>query len=215
MPESQPEQSRTVILVEDDIPQEQDHTLDSQIPPLRHIRPRDDRHQRNEQLIRDTASAKSPSKKRQRNEAAVNSDDKDLRSASDRLRDTLGRQIKRREQQFRAKDAQREKSFLEEKELLQRRISRLEADIIQLNEQLRVSTLTNESIQRELDTAHGSRLLECSICFEQPDEWITLSCGHMFCARCRSLQILKSPEQGCALCKAPVTGCIRSCPFAG
>ncbi|KAJ5449494.1 uncharacterized protein N7458_005943 [Penicillium daleae] len=57
--------------------------------------------------------------------------------------------------------------------------------------------------------------LRCKICYEHPDRWATLACGHMFCLSCaENPENPKTPKK-CPLCRAPVKGFLPCYPFAG
>ncbi|CAG8908533.1 unnamed protein product [Penicillium egyptiacum] len=67
----------------------------------------------------------------------------------------------------------------------------------------------NKELREELSQL---RKLDCKICYMQPDRWVTLLCGHMFCKSCA--ENLMTPRR-CPICRAPCTGYVECKPFAG
>ena len=101
---------------------------------------------------------------------------------------------------------------------------------LQLQEKLRDSHCKNQKLQEELQQeqerhqknkeelrrASQRRILECPICFEQPDCWVTLLCGHLFCKKCIEEWIgnLERPNT-CPICRKSITGHVECNPYAG
>jgi rubrerythrin len=79
-------------------------------------------------------------------------------------------------------------------------------------DELRQEKERYQKAQADLSRERERRVLECKICYMQPDHWVTILCGHMVCESCaEKLEIPKS----CPICRAPSTGHIKCLPFAG
>ncbi|KAJ5768141.1 hypothetical protein N7533_000724 [Penicillium manginii] len=81
-----------------------------------------------------------------------------------------------------------------------------------LQDELRQERKSHRKTQGELYQERQKRNFKCKICYEQPDRWVTISCGHMFCESCTDK--LQRPKK-CPICRAPITGYIECLPFAG
>ncbi|PYH76329.1 hypothetical protein BO82DRAFT_208027 [Aspergillus uvarum CBS 121591] len=69
----------------------------------------------------------------------------------------------------------------------------------------------HQKTQEELSQQREKRVLECNICYRQPDRWVVIQCGHMFCRSC--FKALRT--EGCPTCRKEMTGFMGCYPFAG
>lgn len=53
-----------------------------------------------------------------------------------------------------------------------------------LQEKLRREREERQKMEGELFWERNKLVLECKICYMQPDSWMTLLCGHLFCNSC-------------------------------
>ncbi|KAJ5255839.1 hypothetical protein N7497_001549 [Penicillium chrysogenum] len=91
-------------------------------------------------------------------------------------------------------------------------VKRLKKENRMRQDELRQEKERYQKAQADLSRERERRVLECKICYMQPDHWVTILCGHMVCESCaEKLEIPKS----CPICRAPSTGHIKCLPFAG
>lgn len=90
-------------------------------------------------------------------------------------------------------------------EICDQKVEKLEKEVQELRNRL---LLQEDRHQEELSRR---RFLDCNICYEQPDCWHSLLCGHMICEPCAKLL----DQNACPLCRASFSGFIKCYPFAG
>lgn len=57
---------------------------------------------------------------------------------------------------------------------------------------------------------HPGCFLECTICFEAPDNPVVTFCGHLFCYACLSNWLrIQNKRRQCPVCKNPVSKVVR------
>ncbi|KAJ5971818.1 uncharacterized protein N7479_001736 [Penicillium vulpinum] len=81
-----------------------------------------------------------------------------------------------------------------------------------LRDELRQERERHQKTQEELSQQREKHILECKICYMQPDRWVLILCGHMVCRPCAGS--LGTMEK-CPICRVPITGYIGCYPFAG
>ncbi|KAF9882691.1 hypothetical protein FE257_005523 [Aspergillus nanangensis] len=92
-------------------------------------------------------------------------------------------------------------------------IQRLQEKNRILRDELLQERKNHKKTEEELSQQREKRILECKICYIQPDYWAAfIQCGHMVCKSCAGS--LGAMEK-CPICRAPTTGYIGSYPFAG
>lgn len=95
---------------------------------------------------------------------------------------------------------------------LDREIQLLQERNRMLRDELRLEREGHQKTQEELSQQRERRILDCRICYIQPDRWVTILCGHMVCKSCAGN--LATPKR-CPICRAPFTGYVECYPFAG
>ena len=91
-------------------------------------------------------------------------------------------------------------------------MQRLQEKNRMLRDELHQERERHQKMQEELSQQREKRILECKICYMQPDRWVTILCGHTVCEICAgNFETLKI----CPICRAAVTGYVRCYPFAG
>ncbi|CAG7975528.1 unnamed protein product [Penicillium salamii] len=78
-----------------------------------------------------------------------------------------------------------------------------------LVQELQSKLLLQEDRHRE--ELSRRRILDCKICYEQPDCWHILLCGHIIYEPCTE----RLDQNACPLYRASFSGFIKCCPFAG
>ncbi|KAJ5882304.1 uncharacterized protein N7529_000976 [Penicillium soppii] len=76
-------------------------------------------------------------------------------------------------------------SFKKLRRTVDQKFEKLEREAEKL--QQKIQELQNELLQKEeqhQEELLGRRMLDCKICYEQPDCWGTMLCGHMACQSC-------------------------------
>ncbi|KAJ5593097.1 hypothetical protein N7537_010001 [Penicillium hordei] len=81
-----------------------------------------------------------------------------------------------------------------------------------LEEQIRRGREERQKMEEQLSLERDRLVLECKICYMQPDLWMTLLCGHLFCNSCAG-NLDTSKE--CPICRTSITGYVRCRPFSG
>jgi len=91
-------------------------------------------------------------------------------------------------------------------------------DLKEMSQALRDGILHEEAehrkTQERLSEEQAKRTVECKVCYDQPDQWVVISCGHMFCKACADIVQLQTPKR-CPNCRAPIKGSFECLPFAG
>ncbi|CAG8887486.1 unnamed protein product [Penicillium egyptiacum] len=97
-------------------------------------------------------------------------------------------------------------------------IQQLRQSNIELREDIRLERNRRQKTQEEFSHL---RKLDCKICYMQPDRWVALLCGHMFCKSCADDVFCKSCADDlatpkiCPMCRVTYTGYVECKPFAG
>lgn len=102
----------------------------------------------------------------------------------------------------------------DQKQQLEYQKQQLEDQNEALRDELSQEREKNQKIQEVLSREQKKRICECKICYQQPDQWVMLSCGHMFCKPCADRVQLQIPKR-CPNCRASIRGCFDCLPFAG
>ncbi|CAG8091507.1 unnamed protein product [Penicillium nalgiovense] len=130
-----------------------------------------------------------------------------IESNADEVDTTPSRKRKRTE----SKELSMDNAFEELRKAVDREIQLLEEKKRMLQDQLHLEREAHKQTQGML-SKEKERLIECMICYMQPDHWVTILCGHMVCESCAgNLEMPKS----CPICRVPFTGYVRCYPFAG
>lgn len=87
-------------------------------------------------------------------------------------------------------------------------IQRLQEEYHALRDELHKEKERHRKTQVDLSQELEKRSMKCSICYIQPDRWITLTCQHMFCESC--IERLEWPKQ-CPHCRGPIKGYWNAC----
>ncbi|CAG7957519.1 unnamed protein product [Penicillium salamii] len=118
--------------------------------------------------------------------------------------DTLDTCFKKLRKTFDQRDQEVEK--LDQKvENLEQEVEKQQKQVQELQSKL---LLQEDRHQEELSRR---RILDCKICYEQPDCWHNLLCGHMICEPCAKLVDLST----CPFCRRTFSGYVKCYPFAG
>ncbi|KAJ5142460.1 uncharacterized protein N7515_001247 [Penicillium bovifimosum] len=103
-------------------------------------------------------------------------------------------------------------AFGELRKAVSHKMQRLQEKNRKLRDELCQERQRHQKTEEELSQQREKRILECKICYMQPDRWMFVLCGHMVCRSCaRSL----ATTEKCPICRAPITGYIGCYPFAG
>jgi rubrerythrin len=103
-------------------------------------------------------------------------------------------------------------AFEELRKTVSHKMQRLQEKNRMLRDELRQERKRHQKTEEELSQQREKRILECKICYMQPDRWVFILCGHMVCRSCAGS--LGTTEK-CPICRAPITGYIGCYPFAG
>ncbi|KAJ5705553.1 hypothetical protein N7536_001242 [Penicillium majusculum] len=97
------------------------------------------------------------------------------------------------------------KTLDEEVESLDQEVEKLQKQVQELQSKL---LLQKDQHQEELSRI---RILNCDICYEQPDRWHARACGHLICEACEE----RLDRDPCPVCRKEFSGFIKCFPFAG
>lgn len=103
-------------------------------------------------------------------------------------------------------------SFKKLRKTVDEKVKTLNQDIENLQQQ--VQELQNKLLlqeDRHQEELSQRRILDCKICYGQPDCWHIMLCGHMVCESCAERLTPKS----CPFCRASFSGYVKCYPFAG
>ena len=101
----------------------------------------------------------------------------------------------------------RNKTRALQEELRQEREERQKAE-----EEVRRGREVRQKMEEQLSLEKDRLVLECKICYMQPDLWMTLLCGHLFCNSCAGHL---DTSKACPICRTPITGYVGCRPFSG
>ncbi|CAG8902302.1 unnamed protein product [Penicillium egyptiacum] len=103
-------------------------------------------------------------------------------------------------------------AFKELQKAIRHKMQRLREKKRMLRDELRQERERHRKTLEEASRQRERRVLECKICYTQPDRWVTIVCGHMICESCAGN--LETPKK-CPICRERFTGYIGCLPFAG
>lgn len=90
-------------------------------------------------------------------------------------------------------------------------VEKLRQQAQELRNELRLERDRHQKLQEELSQQKKRLILDCKICYMQPDCWLTMLCGHMVCESCAG----KLDPKVCPFCRASFSGYVKCYPFAG
>lgn len=94
----------------------------------------------------------------------------------------------------------------QEVEKLDQEVENLEQEFEK--QQKQVQELQSKLLQQEdqhQEELSRRRILDCKICYKQPDCWYILLCGHMICETCAE----RLDQNACPFCRASFSGFIK------
>ncbi|KAJ5630661.1 uncharacterized protein N7484_010761, partial [Penicillium longicatenatum] len=94
-------------------------------------------------------------------------------------------------------------AFKELRKTVSHKMQRLQEKNRMLRDELRQEKERHQKTEEELSQQREKRILECKICYMQPDRWVFILCGHMVCRSCAGS--IGTTEK-CPICRAPITG---------
>ena len=100
----------------------------------------------------------------------------------------------------------------EKRQRLEEEVCREREECRKLEEEVCREREERQKVEGELFRERNRLVLECKICWMQPDHWVTLLCGHLFCISCAGDL---DTSTACPICRAPFTGYVGCYPFAG
>jgi rubrerythrin len=107
---------------------------------------------------------------------------------------------------------EQDKAFEELRKATSHKLQRLEEKNQLLQDELRLERERYQKAQQELSEQRKRLIMECKICYKQPDRWMTILCGHMICESCAGN--LETPKK-CPVCRSIFAGYVGCYPFAG
>ncbi|KAJ5589603.1 hypothetical protein N7537_012281, partial [Penicillium hordei] len=104
-------------------------------------------------------------------------------------------------------------SLDQEVEKLQKQVQELQGKLLLQEERHQEELQSKLLLQKDQHQEELSRIriLNCNICYEQPDRWHARACGHLICEACEE----RLDRDPCPVCRKEFSGFIKCFPFAG